>query len=47
MRFFADESCDFRVVRDLRAAGHDVTTVTQSGGSCISRGPKGERRPPT
>jgi hypothetical protein len=27
MRFLADESCDFRVVRALRAAGHDVTAV--------------------
>jgi predicted nuclease of predicted toxin-antitoxin system len=25
----ADESCDFRVVRALRAAGHDVTTVVE------------------
>ena len=28
MRFLADESCDFAVVRALRAAGHDVTTVS-------------------
>ncbi|MBI4311137.1 MAG: DUF5615 family PIN-like protein [Chloroflexi bacterium] len=27
MRFLADESCDFAVVKALRAAGHDVTTV--------------------
>ena len=27
MRFLADESCDFAVVRALRAAGHDVTTA--------------------
>ena len=27
MRFLADESCDFAVVRALRAAGHDVSTV--------------------
>ncbi|MBS3763390.1 MAG: DUF5615 family PIN-like protein, partial [Planctomycetes bacterium] len=27
MRFLADESCDFAVVRALRAAGHDVTAV--------------------
>ena len=27
MRFLADESCDFRVVRALRAAGHDVIAV--------------------
>jgi predicted nuclease of predicted toxin-antitoxin system len=27
MRFLADESCDFRVVRALRAAGHDVLSV--------------------
>jgi predicted nuclease of predicted toxin-antitoxin system len=29
MRFLADESCDFRVVRALRTAGHDVTTVIE------------------
>jgi predicted nuclease of predicted toxin-antitoxin system len=29
MRFLADESCDFAVVRALRAAGHDVTTVSE------------------
>jgi predicted nuclease of predicted toxin-antitoxin system len=29
MRFLADESCDFRVVRTLRAAGHDVTAVLE------------------
>jgi len=27
MRFLADESCDFRVVRTFRAAGHDVVAV--------------------
>ena len=27
MRFLADESCDFRVVRVLRDAGHDVAAV--------------------
>lgn len=27
MRFLADESCDFSVVRALRAAGHDVQAV--------------------
>lgn len=27
MRFLADESCDFAVVRALRASGHDVTAV--------------------
>jgi len=30
MRFLADESCDFSVVRALRAAGHDVETVTET-----------------
>jgi predicted nuclease of predicted toxin-antitoxin system len=30
MRFLADESCDFRVVRALRAAGHDVIAVAES-----------------
>ena len=29
MPFLADESCDFRVVRGLRAAGHDVTAVIE------------------
>ena len=29
MRFLADESCDFRVVRALRAAGHDVKSVIE------------------
>ena len=27
MRFLADESCDFAVVRALRSASHDVATV--------------------
>ncbi len=27
MRFLADESCDFAVVRALRADGHEVTAV--------------------
>jgi predicted nuclease of predicted toxin-antitoxin system len=29
MRFLADESCDFVVVRTLRAAGHDVLAVSE------------------
>ena len=29
MRFLADESCDFAVVRALRAAGHDVLAVSE------------------
>ena len=29
MRFLADESCDFAVVRALRAAGHDVHAVAE------------------
>jgi predicted nuclease of predicted toxin-antitoxin system len=29
MRFLADESCDFTVVRALRAAGHDVVAVAE------------------
>lgn len=28
MRFLADESCDFLIVRELRAAGHDVEAVS-------------------
>jgi len=31
MRFLADESCDFRVVRALRAAGHDVMAIAETG----------------
>ena len=30
LRFLADESCDFAVVRALRSAGYDVTAVAQS-----------------
>ena len=30
MRFLADESCDFTVVRALRTAGHDVMVVVES-----------------
>ncbi len=30
MRFLADESCDFRVVQALRAAGHEVAAVIES-----------------
>jgi predicted nuclease of predicted toxin-antitoxin system len=30
MRFLADESCDFAVVRALRAAGHDVRAVVET-----------------
>ena len=29
MRLLADESCDFSVVRSLRAAGHDVLAVSE------------------
>jgi len=29
VRFLADESCDFAVVRALRGAGHDVSAVTE------------------
>lgn len=29
MRFLADESCDFAIVRALRAAGHDVAAVAE------------------
>ena len=31
MRFVADESCDFAVVRALRADGHDVLAVAELG----------------
>ncbi len=30
LRFLADESCDFAVVRALRSAGHDVQAVSES-----------------
>ena len=30
MRFLADESCDFAVVRALRAAEHDVVAVSET-----------------
>jgi len=30
IRFLADESCDFIVVRSLRLAGYDVVAVTES-----------------
>ena len=29
MRFLADESCDFSVVRALRSAGHDVQAIAE------------------
>lgn len=29
VRFLADESCDFRIVRALRAAGHDVHAIVE------------------
>lgn len=29
MRFLADESCDFAVVRALREAGHDVLAIRE------------------
>jgi predicted nuclease of predicted toxin-antitoxin system len=29
MRFLADESCDFSVVRALRAANHDVVAIAE------------------
>lgn len=35
MRFLADESCDFAVVRALRGTGHDVLAVAE-----VARGAK-------
>jgi hypothetical protein len=29
MRFLADESCDFSVVRALRFAGHEVVAIAE------------------
>lgn len=37
MEFLADESCDFAVVRALRAAGHEVVSVVET-----ARGAKDE-----
>ena len=33
MRFLADESCDFTIVRTLRAAGHEVLSVAEAAPS--------------
>jgi len=30
MRFLADESCDYAVVRALRSAGHDVRAIVET-----------------
>lgn len=46
MRFLADESCDFAVVRALRAAGHDQLSFSAGGGAvgCVLvRFPAGAR----
>jgi len=32
MRFLADESCDFAVVRTLREKGFDVLAISEGGG---------------
>lgn len=37
MRFLADESCDFAVVRALRADGHDVLAVSEIQQRSIDR----------
>jgi predicted nuclease of predicted toxin-antitoxin system len=37
VRFLADESCDFSVVRALRAAGHDVAAVAEWPGGTPDR----------
>ena len=37
LRFLADESCDFAVVRTLRAAGYDVQAVSESMTRSIDR----------
>lgn len=37
MRFLADESCDFAIVRALRAAGSDVTAVAEDTPSITDR----------
>ena len=37
MRFLADESCDFAVVRILRSEGHDVLAVSEFQHRSIDR----------
>lgn len=37
MRFLADESCDFGVVRRLRAEGHDVVAVSEFESRSVDR----------
>ena len=37
MRFLADESCDFAVVRALRSEGHDVLAVSEMQQRSIDR----------
>lgn len=37
MRFLADESCDFAVVRALRADGHDVLAVSETQQRSVDR----------
>lgn len=37
MRFLADESCDFAIVRALRTAGHDVLSVAEAAPSADDR----------
>ncbi|NQT53254.1 DUF5615 family PIN-like protein [bacterium] len=48
MRFLADESCDFAVVRALRARGHDVVAICEvaprADDSHVIRLAVGERR---
>ena len=33
INFLADETCDFTVVRSLRAAGYDVVSIAESSAS--------------
>ena len=37
LRFLADESCDFNVVRALRAAGYDVVAISENTTRSIDR----------
>jgi len=37
VRFLADESCDFAVVRALREAGHDVKAILESSRGATDR----------
>ena len=37
MRFLADESCDYRIVKALRASGHDVAAIMEDGRGALDQ----------